>query len=373
MIHTSVPGHPEHATSGVTFRPNAAADVVGGLWCPVSPRAVSQGAIDLAQHEALDWSQKTGLVRSPGEWAWAAAWNVAAFAARVYADADDLALAAQWILWMDVIDDAVETLTPAGTMALLEPLTCVFVYGEHRPDGCSADSLAEPLADLWRRTKAGMSETWCDRISRLWQQCAAAMPWEAAIRAAGKPPPLDDYIHHRATAGAAHLALALTEGLYKYELPDALHHSGPLNVLRMLACDQICWANDLFSLDREVQRGDVLNLVLVLEQAPHGLSRTHALETTLHMANERMQALMLLVDTLPAYQRALRLHPAERTLMDQAVDTIEQWVAGSLEFHRLSTRHTDHYMGRTNPFRSHVHPMVPNGYGPGFQEPCDAE
>ncbi|MCC2280708.1 terpene synthase family protein [Streptomyces sp. ET3-23] len=323
------------------------------LWCPIVPRRADGEAIASAQCAAISWARETGLVRGRDEATWAAAWNVAEFAGRVYAQAADLDLAAQWILWMDVIDDAVEA-APAGRLpALLNPLTRIFQGSITSCADGGTQALTDSLDDLWQRTREGMSPAWQNRIVQIWQQCAASMPWEAANRAAGHPPSLDDYIARRGTAGAAFFALALTEGLCKYELPDALHYGGLLSALRILACDQICWANDLLSLHREMERGDVHNLALVLER-DRGLPRDEAIRTTVGMTNERMHAVTALVEALPAYQRAAGLTAYESALVARAVDTIEQWIAGSLEFHRLSTRHTDHQSRRTNPFRTLV-------------------
>ena len=64
------------------------------------------------------------------------------------------------------------------------------------------------------------------------------------------------------------------------------------------------------------------------------------------MANERMVAICKLEQTIPDYQEAAHMAPDERRLMDHAVDDLLQWVAGSMEFHQLSTRHLDHVSGR---------------------------
>lgn len=186
-------------------------------------------------------------------------------------------------------------------------------------------------------------------MARTWARCADSMLWEAANRAAGQAPVLDDYVANRATAGATYLALMLNEGLAKYELPDILHQCGPLSALRALAGDHICWVNDLLSLEREEQRGDVHNLVLVLERT-FGYGRARAVAEAVRMANERMTAIGLLADQIPAYQSAAGLPAGDCRLLDRAADDLLHWLAGSMDFHRLSTRHIDHRAGHGNPF-----------------------
>ena len=55
---------------------------------------------------------------------------------------------------------------------------------------------------------------------------------------------------------------------------------------------------------------------------------------------------------IPDYAGAKDLSPAQRDRLFRSVDVIEQWLAGSLEFHRISTRHTDHRAEGVNPFSS---------------------
>jgi hypothetical protein len=321
-----------------------------GLWCPIVARRADRASVTAAQEEAVAWAERVGLLRTGHEVMWAAAWNVAEFAGRVYARSPDLSLAAQWIMWMDVIDDAVESMDASDIRATLAPITGILRHDDPSRPGTAAEPLVSSFADLWSRTRAGMSTRWRARVSYVWAQCADTMPWEAANRAAGRAPRLDDYLAHRSTAGATYLALLLNEALHRHELPDALYHSGPLWMLRALAGDHICWVNDLLSLEREERHGDVHNLVMVLEQSG-AHNRSSAVRETVRMANERMEMIQQLTRIIPGYQHRMGLSQIDAVLMDRAADDILQWIAGSLEFHRLSTRHTDHHSNRANPFR----------------------
>jgi hypothetical protein len=327
------------------------ADIVAAaedLWCPIVPVRADGAAIATAQRQAVAWAEQVGLLRGRREVAWAAAWNVAEFAGRVYPGSRDLSLAAQWIMWMDVIDDAIESMGAAEIRATLEPITEILRHDDPSTAGTLAGPLIVSFGDLWLRTREGMSARWRARVAHIWTACADTMPWEAGNRAAGRAPDLDDYLAHRATAGATFLALVLNEALQRHELPDAVYHSGPLTALRFLAGDHICWVNDLLSLEREERHGDVHNLVLVLEQSG-GYDRAGAVRETVRMANERMQTIQQLI---PSAQRSPRLGHVQTSLMDLAADDILQWIAGSLEFHRMSTRHTDHRSDLDNPFKT---------------------
>ncbi|MFJ1455218.1 terpene synthase family protein [Nocardia sp. N2S4-5] len=296
----------------------------------------------------MAWAQTAGPARTHAQVSRAAAWNVAEFAGRVYCGAGDLALAAQWIMWMNIVDDRVETLSEPEIAAALAPITNVLAQDDPAA-GRGAGPFAESFADLWQRTRTGMPDEWRSRVAGIWTRCADSMGWEAANRRAGRAPLLDDYIANRATAGATYLALILTEGLGTACLPAELYYAGPLSALRGLAADHICWANDLLSLEREEQRGDVHNLVLVLERT-YDHDRPTALAEATRMTNERMYAIRLLADRIRDYEDAVGLPDDHRRRLDRSVDDLLAWVAGSLQFHTLSTRHVDHRSGPENPF-----------------------
>src|SRR4029079_10171473 len=66
------------------------------------------------------------------------------------------------------------------------------------------------------------------------------------------------------------------------ELPEAVHGSPELRALRRAAGNAICWINDLFSLRKELARGETNNLVVVLQRAhrcslQEAIDRTHAM------------------------------------------------------------------------------------------------
>ena len=69
------------------------------------------------------------------------------------------------------------------------------------------------------------------------------------------------------------------DGLF---IPDRVRGQAPVLALTRLANEVVCWANDLISLDKELQQGDVHNLVQVLQHA-HGFS----LQTAIEQANRQ--------------------------------------------------------------------------------------
>ncbi|MCC2280861.1 terpene synthase family protein [Streptomyces sp. ET3-23] len=325
------------------------------LWCPIDVQRAPKEERRQAHQASIIWAEAVGLATPGPELSWYSQWNAAEFAARVFTrcTGEDFALATQWFGWMNVLDDRLETTSLEGLPSQLAPLDMIFESDGAHSNGAhlSATPLSKALADLWARTQPRMSSAWRARMAYLWQQCSQGFLWEARNRLTGHPPRLADYMTRRVAAGGAEFCLALTEGLYKEELDDETYYSGPLANLRTSACEHICWANDLLTLEREEARGDLHNLVLVI-QAAHGLSRAEAVSTVARMTNHRMHAVITTSGMVPAYLDVVGLDPPVRHRFARAVDMTEQWLAGSLEFHQLSTRHIDHRNTTFNPFNT---------------------
>jgi hypothetical protein len=68
------------------------------------------------------------------------------------------------------------------------------------------------------------------------------------------------------------------------------------------------------------------------------------------MAYDRIRTVLPLTErVIPDFAGAKDLSSAQRDQLFRSVDAIEQWLAGSLEFHRISTRHTDHQAEAVTP------------------------
>ncbi len=68
-------------------------------------------------------------------------------------------------------------------------------------------------------------------------------------------------------------------------LPISIWKQTSVAHLREQATNTVCWANDIISLPQEIQRGDMHNLILVLQQAQHGtLTNRTAQAVSLHDA-----------------------------------------------------------------------------------------
>ncbi len=120
------------------------------------------------------------------------------------------------------------------------------------------------------------------------------------------------------------------------DLQDLLD-SPPAQDLVDATSDIVCWVNDLFSLEKELACGEVINLVLVMEYH-QDLTRQQAVTAVQHRIFERAH------DFIRAERHiADTAHPVHtRDIVQRAVASMRGWIGGCLRWHRESARFTDH-------------------------------
>jgi Trk K+ transport system NAD-binding subunit len=108
----------------------------------------------------------------------------------------------------------------------------------------------------------------------------------------------------------------------------------PLGAELFAAADRVvCWANDLYSLNKEVQENDVHNLVLSL-QAAHGLGLEEALARAAAMHDAQVERF------LRARERVLALEGPERSALLEIADALQARMAGNSSWSERSIRYS---------------------------------
>ena len=251
------------------------------LLCPFPPRI--NPLADVAGRETLRWAASFGLIE-PTNGSSARALGAAAagrLAGRLRPDAplEELSVVSDLYAWMfledDRRDETAEGFSPHGLsegdarfLAILEASAARTRRPPAQPQRPGDGPAEEALLDLARRLFGrAPSAGWRRRFVRAFSAYLAATAWEAQNRARGETPDEASYRRMR----------PLTAGL---GIDDELLHWGestrqPLEALsdpdvrRLLASSAlvVCWANDLYSLPKELARGERHNLVVVLARA----------------------------------------------------------------------------------------------------------
>ncbi|MFF4077775.1 hypothetical protein ACFYZN_00025 [Streptomyces sp. NPDC001777] len=270
-----------------------------------------------------------------------------------YAGFDELALVTDWISCMLVLDDQFdETRLGAEPDRLRE--VCATVLGWLPSEGVAPvagtageDSFTAAFRpafhDLWERTCARTTPVWRRRftthIADFFETCA----WEAANRAAGRPPEFEEYLRMRGCALMPYLDLV--EVARHWEVPDAVYGLPEFTEMNRALSDADLWTNDLFSCEKEALLGDPHNLVLV-HQRTHATDLQTAADAVAVMIQARADRFTELAAGCYENARRAGADDSMREALEHHVEGLRTWLSGQLQW-RFET-------GRFDPDRPEI-------------------
>lgn len=194
------------------------------------------------------------------------------------ADADRLRVAALWIAFLVLFDDAWSDLLS------LESSWRELVLAQHRLiheiiDGQSAAPGGDPLALLLRRFLddiAVLAPAWDQsRLGHEIKRYLSATLWELDLRSRGKVPDLSSYLRMRRLFSTMTVQVELDYFVCRLSLNDQVRAHPCVQLVDAAVADYGCIANDLYSLQGEREQGQISNIVTVL-QREHGWSTGRA-------------------------------------------------------------------------------------------------
>ncbi len=217
-----------------------------------------------------------------------ASWKVHELASGWFPQADDehLMIGASFFCFRLLLDDAVDDTSlgrnPEAMKPVMERLDAVL----QRPRGQYDEQFSRGFADILQRAERGMT---AEGYNAFHGACAAmlgAFLWEASNRAIDWAPDESAYTMLRPNASGATAAFGLVTTLQDLGLATE-QVDGELSTLLTHAGRIVCWVNDLLSYEKETARGDVHNLLIVLQRR-RGLSQDEALWRAVEITNREV-------------------------------------------------------------------------------------
>lgn len=294
------------------------------LPCRLSPD------VERARTHNLNWVRTFGLVTDEAAIARYTSWDMAKLAAYMYpyATGPDLELAADLMGFWFPFDDQFDGLLgqdPVRIAAVCRDMIAIVHDPAAVPRNASPAAMA--FADMWRRSLHGMSRAWQARAAHNWEYYFGCYPGEAMARLSGTVPDRNAYLHLRCGSSGGETVVDMCERLGHFEVPSHAFHSPQLRTMRRIATDVPAFCNDVHSVEKELARGDVDNLVLVVKNGQE-CSLEQALLKTQELINEQLDTFSRLQEEISALNDLLGLDAAERAAVESYVRTMALGMPG---------------------------------------------
>lgn len=297
--------------------------------------------LEAARLRNLEWARNAGLVLTEVDQHRYLRWDMAGLIARWIprASAADLDLGIDSISVAVLLDEHFDG-DEAPHPDYVEEV-CATVFAILEPGGLlSAPSgvIATALADVWARHSRGVSPWWERRSAMHWRWFFEAFIEEARRRKDPVSQSIDSYMELRRKSGFVYPMLDMIEKSGRFETTDRARQVPGARRLILLAIDIVNVMNDVFSIDKEVSRGDVHNFVPLL-QDERGLSREEALAEAYDSMNRWSEEFLRVEAGLPAECARQRLSRTETDNLLRLVEGLKEAIGGQPDWYRVTGRY----------------------------------
>ncbi|MGW3087545.1 terpene synthase family protein [Streptomyces sp. NPDC001108] len=291
------------------------------------PSAVSPDAAAADEH-LVRWVLAQNLL-APGQAGYFAAMRLGTCAARVYPGArgEDLHLAADHMALCSLVNDLVGSTGGVRAENAAEVCRDLLALFEHDEPSRPATPVGAAWCGLWQRLRDGMPEAWRRRVR---QEHTAVFGAYLGHRIRRTMPTADQYLRRRYVTTGLPLGLAIAERVEHWHAPEWFLGTPRARALLEEATKLAILPNDVFAVEREENRGEVDNMVLVLEAA--GRTRDEAVAEIRAMVRHAGERFRRLTDRLPAHYDDLGLGPADRTAADTYVRGMRHMFRGNYDW-----------------------------------------
>jgi hypothetical protein len=280
--------------------------VLPHLYCPFKP-AIND-YVQLADQHTFDWLHQFNLLPNEAAYERYRSQGFAYMVARMFPTAEQEALSILTDIntLLFLIDDQIDhitsgSLTESGHLdSFVEKFMSVLINDESLSLTSGNEYLAA-LCDFWKRVKNISDKNWQNVFIAGIQKTFNSALWQINNIRNDQTPKLDSYIQHRQYLGAANIATDSISIAEKIFLPADVMAHPIISELVNLCRNTVCWANDLYSLKKELAHNDFYNLVPIM-QAEHNLSLDAAINQVTIMHNQEVkqfQQLAISAKTLP--------------------------------------------------------------------------
>lgn len=298
------------------------------------PSAVSRHA-EVVHNGTVEWLDRSGVFADEAAYRRFRATNIGWLAARFHPDAsrDALQLVSDWYGWMFFRDDQRDESEIGHQPARLavENARLLEVLKGGAPPA-KGEAMEHALADLRERMLTVVSaDAWVRLVKSIAEHFDSTV-WEANNRLRGVTPDVETYIGMRPITGGLNVDTEFIEVAEHTRLLPEMRKHPLVSMMSRASNNVVCWANDIFSLEKEIRRGDVHNLVLVLQHT-QGLGLQEALDRAAGMHDAEVRSFIDMEKRLPPFSGP------EAANLERFIGVLRTRMRGFLDWARESGRY----------------------------------
>lgn len=216
------------------------------------------------------------------------------------------------------------------------------LYAKKFPVADTGNPMLNALGNIWERMVARSGKTYHDRIIRGFKDMFSGGMWQYELIKKGAYPGIEEYFEVRQYLGAANLATDSLELTGQVNLSEEIYQDSKVIRMTTLARNAICFANDLFSLSKEIAQSasPEFNLVTILKRT-RGISLEEAILETAVIHDEVVKEFIEL-------EKGIYIFPLDINLqLSKYIEGLQHLMIGNIMW---STKDTSRYphmaMGR---------------------------
>lgn len=309
---------------------------------------------DTVQAHVEEWAQAFHLVTGEVALKRFRAAKFGWLAARTFPQAahDELLLVADWNVWLFMLDDQCDESGIGREPERLRQVFAAFTHALADPEAPFAPGpLANSLRDVWRRIRERSTAVWQSRFRSDVQNYFDACVWEASNRKRGVFPTVQDYIPMRQFTGGLITDIDLIDLTEHIDLPAEAREHPVIARMATLANNVVCWSNDIVSVSKELQRGDVHNLVLVI-QHERECALQEAMSRAGAMHDRQVEEFLELERQVPDWGAPINED------MRKYLGVLRSWMRGNMDWAHETGRYTPTGAGKTSHTLTYLEPII---------------
>jgi 5-epi-alpha-selinene synthase len=304
-----------------------------GLYCPFPSK--TNKYVDVLEDYSLEWVLRFKLLPDESSYQRFCKAKFFLLAASTYPSCqlEELKIANDLLSWLFIWDDQCDLSDLRKQPERLKGFHDRFLEILNGEELMNEDvPFAHALNNLRHRILERGNKKWFHHFFRSFKGYFQGCVEEATNRAQEVIPDINNYMAIRILAGGVEPVIELIEFCDHLIIPDLLREHDMMKKLKLIANKVLCWGNDIFSAFREMESGDVHNLVLVLHYQ-NQLPLEQAIKRATEIHDQDVQTMINLEASFQSFGEEVD------TELAKYISGLHSWIRANLDWCAQSTRY----------------------------------